>query len=124
MGFQIKDAQGNPVILKELDCQAAEFWTVPMHEKWYAAPRKQGVSTNWFDSIGWNIHYNQAIYRVRTDDVITWEMVKESMMLTHIDLLHEDVCKKIGFARLYLIPYFSLVDHWASMGYIPIKTVD
>lgn len=118
MSFRIDGPDGIAIPLLTLDKQAADFWSTKVDRKYYASPKK-GI--NWFDSIGYNIHYNKAQQTARFDGKITWEMVKESMMHVHVNLLAEDVCEKIKSTRIYLLPYFRLIDHWDRLGYIPIK---
>lgn len=40
MSFQIKNEEGQPLLMSQLDSEAAEFWGKPVHEKQYAYPEK------------------------------------------------------------------------------------
>jgi hypothetical protein len=132
--FQIHNSLGESIPINKLDEQAAAFWDKPVHPKRYATPYKPepGEDTksvqsivnsqrgNWFDTIGWNIASPKVEY---TDG---WDNVKESMFSVCMigdakHLFTDHMNAVIGGARLYLKPYFDLIDHWESMGYKPVQ---
>lgn len=117
MAFQILDANKQPVSIDELDKQAAEFWNKEFHPRHYAEPKN---SMNWFDAIGW------MISNPRTSNSTGWNNVRKSLWVLHVEDLPEiGHSLQIQFmsAYLYLLPYFSLITYWESMGYEP-KNVD
>lgn len=119
MGFQIRNAEGIAIPINELDKEAAAFWGHPVWDKNYITPSGSWNSTNWFDSIGWNIHA-QGHYTKG------WNNVKCSMMSVHTAefgmLTEEEQLQRVVSNNLYLKPYMELIDHWAAKGYTPHKT--
>lgn len=119
MSFQILASDDTPIPVNDLDKEAAEFWNTPLDGKWYASPNKGLTSVNWFDSIGWNIHHPTVTW------TSGWNNVKCSMMAVQTAeygmLPLEKQQEKLVYANAYLKPYFDLIDHWASKGYIPVR---
>lgn len=140
MGFQIINAQGEPIILAALDKEAAEFWHKKVDPKDYADPSPQAQfegleghelarakiravfnrGTNWFDSIGHAIDTDRSI-TYKQDDQHTWNMVRETLLLIQIDIV-SDTTERIEAARKYLEPYMALIKHWEDKGYKPRRT--
>jgi hypothetical protein len=95
--FQIHDANGNAINIKDLDTEAAAFWGKEVEERAYAYPqiRKEGEGSfayasrkgNWFDIIGrqisrldepgwyseWKEVIRRLIDRMETDFIIDSE---------------------------------------------------
>lgn len=106
--FQILNPQGEPLSMKQLDAEAAAFWSKEVDEKWYANPTPVFVNdknlegaelseakfrhemrqaSNWYDTIGWNIA-NQG------NQCSGWSNVVATMMamqlgMKFIDLDHD-----------------------------------
>lgn len=165
MGFQIHNKEGQPVKINDLDLEARHFWHGTsqdhVYEKYktaYTVPEKvvEGMSSfaassiiaggNWFDIVGYNIHSNDSVNR-GCDGEITWDMVKESIALVHLDAIEainafeglektdtdegiqeflngktiKSLLIKLGASYLFVKPYFNLIDYWESKGYKPVK---
>lgn len=127
MSFQIKNKNGEALTINDLDQEAATFWNKETHPKNYANPipntgdefkDAMNCSFNWFDIIGWHIHNNKANFYKRYDNTITWDGVKESMLLNAIDVL-KDKSEKLDLIREAYKPMLELIDHWSGKGYIP-----
>lgn len=133
MSFRITNANGDALSMKELDQQAAQFWGKEVDPKYYATPflMKDGmtsmqkaqvrVSGNWFDTIGWNIHHPSSNW------TSGWDNIKASMWSVSSTSLYEFLNKpeqmstQIEGIADYIKPYFALIDHWSSLGYIPVQ---
>ena len=116
-GFQIKNADNQELFINDLDKEAAEFWDKPLGDVYYASPQ---FGMNWFDSIGWNIANPKVEY------TRGWANIKESLFIVQVMGLTKEKEEDKRIERLksifnYLQPYFDLIDHWESKGYIPIK---
>lgn len=93
MGFQIHNAEGKAISIKELDVEAATFWGKEVHPTSYACPqmRKKDESgwnyamryVNWFDVIGWCIH-NQGHACSGWSNVVS-TMIAETIGMHFID---------------------------------------
>lgn len=114
MSFQILDSQKQPIIINELDKEAAEFWQIPVDPRMYAK--------DWFDIIGYRIH-NPIDPRYTSG----WNNVKHNMLLVSVGGLYEHIgnpeamTKAMEGIHKFLKPYFDLIDHWAAKGYTPLK---
>jgi len=114
--FQILDKENNPISINELDQQAAEFWNVEIHPKWYASPSE--TSGNWYDNIGWYIA-NQG------HCTSGWNNVKVSMITSSMEsaanriLKGEQTDASIQVIMEWYKPYYDLIDHWEALGYQP-----
>lgn len=133
MGFQIKDKEGNAIGMKALDAEVAAFWGKECDPKWYATPHKVtpemdeceaafvNTTGNWFDTIGWNIHNPQSNW------TSGWDNVKNSIWLICANGRYKEIFEDLGVIysiRVYMEPYFALIDHWAAKGYTPHKVED
>jgi hypothetical protein len=119
MPFQIRDNNNKAISLKELDKEAAEFWKVPLDEKWYATPSGAIQDLNWFDFIGFEIHKKSSCYTHGWSNV-KCGLVKntlETFALLPFENWKDKIDKKIAFLK----PYFDLIDYWESKGYIPVQ---
>lgn len=125
MGFQIHDSKGEPVGMRTLDQEACDFWNVTIHKKWYATPYpaenendiKQvslAMSTNWFDVIGWKIHYEK---------LTTWKQVIDSLRNLYITECREEIGKGLEGVKYmlnHIQPFVNLIRHWERKGYTPV----
>lgn len=124
MSFQIHNPQGIAIDLKELDKEACEFWKVEHNEILYAHPPLKEYWTNsWFDSIGWAIHHPEG-YTSKKES--PWNDVKCTLWTIQAramykNLYSEEFLTELNTTKIFLKPYFDLIDHWESKGYIPIK---
>lgn len=119
MSFKILNSEGEAINIHELDAEAAAFWDKEVDEKWYATPFKplknatmrermdhHRMNNNWFDTIGWQIHYKQCT---------TWDEVR-------INLIGPNLVAEYGYkmvAQTYL-PWLSLISYWEQKGYKPV----
>jgi len=113
MGFQILDSNGNAMTMNDIDKEVCNFWNVPFDEKHYAVPNKreeypEGIEgslkyaqqLNWYDSIGWRIHYH------RCND---WQCVRNAFLrdyekiMTQYNLTIEQIIPK----EIALLEYFE-----------------
>ena len=124
MSFQILNKLEEPVSMKELDAEACELWNKKSDPKWYANPSPEETSvfkqaSNWFDSIGYNIHNPEVTY------TSGWNNVKCSLWTLHIQGLYdkpiEEVMINIEVVKEYLKPYYDLINYWESKGYTPVR---
>lgn len=113
MSFQILK-NNEPLPINQLDKEAAEFWNKKPHNKQYAHPYDYPtngsfkermncswmLSNNWFDFIGYNIHYSQAT---------TWDEVRESIS----NIFDGDI------NNLVVKPHMELITHWEELEYVP-----
>lgn len=138
MGFQIQTEAKVPIAINDLDREAAEFWGNEVHPKQYATPEKitedmdwrrklmAEMRGNWFDIIGYAI--NSPLSRYTNG----WGNVKCTLWTIQAqgwyDLIGTDEIEglqaRIKSVKAYLKPYFDLIDHWASKGYIPAQIPD
>ena len=149
--FQILNANGQALTMKELDKEAAEFWGKEVDPKNYANPfpevggnsfaaiRTNALNNaqNWFDIIGRAIA-NQENYTTG------WQNVAHTLVVRHLgeclvnlrrdspiklaefvgdgNIHLEESCEIKLFATLdYFKPFINLINHWMSKGYIPVK---
>ena len=149
--FQILNANGQALTMKELDKEAAEFWGKEVDPKNYANPfpevegnsfaaiRANSLNNaqNWFDIIGRAIA-NQENYTTG------WQNVAHTLVVRHLgeclvnlrrdspiklaefvgdgDIHLEESCEIKLFATLdYFKPFINLINHWMAKGYTPIK---
>lgn len=123
MGFQIKDKEGNAIVLNTLDAEAATFWEQPVDATSYASPKD--MWGNWFDMIGYKIH--SPIGPRYTSG---WANVKHNMFLVSVGgfykhLFNEaELTEKMAAVAKYLAPYYQLMDHWEAKGYTPHQCQD
>lgn len=138
MGFQIKNAEGEALTMGALDKEAADFWGVEVHPKYYASPN-QGL--NWFDTIGYAITDSDN-YRTSYTNFgdpykeIAWVEVANRMTLCNVsDLLvkgkrvdgkykmqvvtPEEVVKTAKLLSEMFKPFFDLMKYWEDKGYTP-----
>jgi hypothetical protein len=121
MSFEIHTPEGRVIPLKELDKEASEFWKVPLDPdpKFYAHPDLPTFYTNsWYESIGWSIG--------NPEKHTGWEAVKYKLWQMQIEHMYKHLFDvnfhaQIEQVKTFLKPYFELIDHWESKGYIPIK---
>ncbi len=119
MSFQIKDKDGNAIGINTLDKEAAEFWAVPIKDKYYAEPMKDGKSVggNWFDNVGY------AIHSPLTNHTSGWDNVRHTMWTNLMGWSYKDP-EHVQIDHLknnneYLKPYFHLITFWEAKGYTP-----
>lgn len=121
MGFMIKDKDGNAIVINELDREACEFWNKTLDSRDYATPK--GSMSNWFDVIGYRIHspgnYTKGWNNVK-NDLLVGCMAGKYEYLYDADAFEQ---RLLGI-RLYLAPYYKLIDHWEAKGYTPHRTND
>jgi len=123
MSFEIHDHEGNAIHLVQLDVEASQFWDVEVHNNAYVHPPLDKYYTNsWFDSIGFAISSPEgyASKEHPWDDVkcTLWTIQARAMYKL---LYKEEFITELNTTRIFLKPYFDLIDHWQSKGYIPIK---
>jgi hypothetical protein len=116
MGFQILNKDKQPIDVAVLDLEAANFWNVRVDAVKYAAPGKRNT---WLDTIGYYISNPIDPYNSKG-----WDNVKHNLLLSHLSDLYkcvgnERIIREVLTAFTYLGPYFALIDHWNSKGYIP-----
>lgn len=124
MSFQIHSPEGIEISLNALDLEACEFWKVEYDEKQYAHPNIENYyTTNWFDAIGWAIHH-PGDYTKGWDDVkcTLWTIQARPLYKELWD--EEALLEEIRAIRVYLAPYYELIDHWETKGYKPITIKD
>ena len=137
--FQILNANGQALTMKELDKEAAEFWGKKVDPKHYANPfpdkvADEGASfaermkierdnalnncSNWFDIIGWNIA-NQSNYTSGWQNV-AYTMIAENLGECLISL-HKDepikIAEFVGDKEIHLgdnweIKLFATLDYF------------
>lgn len=114
MQFQIKNKEGNPIPINDLDKEAAQFWNKSVHPTQYAFPYTYPENgsfqeciaaswmpaNNWYDMIGFNIASRKAT---------TWEELRHELLRNTFD----------GEMNPVLQPHFDLIDLWESKGYTP-----
>lgn len=140
--FQIVDKDNNPISIKQLDVEAAEFWNKKVDPKWYANPSPEGTDvfkqqSNWYDTIGWAIA-NKGNYTSGWHNVVN-DLIAEALGQKFIDFNNKDIVsvaefKKSGettlslpeeveisifFCLEYYKPYIQLINHWMTKGYQP-----
>lgn len=128
MSFQIHDASGKAVDIKQLDKEAAEFWGVEVHPKNYAQPASDSYYTsNWFDSIGYYIHSPDSNYTKGWGNIkcSLWSIQARDLFRilyeTQDIAANEHLHTRLHSIKTFLQPYFQLIDHWESKGYIPVR---
>lgn len=116
MSFQILNSEDQPITLYELDKEAAEFWDVKMHDKYYAIPKQS--PTTWFDSIGFAIHHPEK-YTKGWNDIKCTLWTIQSRSLYDVLMTRSVMNIKVHNIREYLTPYYKLIDYWEAKGYKP-----
>lgn len=119
MGFQIKNKDGEGVLLNTLDKEAAELWGKEVDDDGYAFPGDNVIGLSWFDFIGWKISHPG-------DWTKGWDNVKNDLWIsalsgTMYNKSRAEVAEKALNAFDYLKPYIDLIDLWESKGYTPHK---
>lgn len=118
MSFQILDSEKNAIKLRDLDAEVGLLWNKPIDPKYYCTPfekRGDGVDAifsegvNWFDSLGWNIHFHK---------VNSWSEARDTYYASAGKLAKGNGEKYQIYCQIYK-PYFQLIDHWESKGYTP-----
>ena len=140
--FQILDKENNPISIKQLDKEAAEFWGKEVDPKWYANPSSKETHplkqhSNWYDTIGWTIAH-KGNYTSGWHNVVN-DLISETLGQKFIDFedkttvkvaefqksgettlsLPEKVEIDIYFCLEYYKPYIQLINHWMGKGYTP-----
>ena len=117
--FKINDSNKKAIMIKYLDKEACIFWGVESDPKWYASPKTDYETINWYDSIGYYIAHPSSGW------TSGWDNVKCSLFVIQASGLclksMEDQIKSLRFINEYLKPYFDLIDHWKEKGYDPIQ---
>lgn len=131
--FQILNANGQALTMKELDKEAAEFWGKEVDPKHYANPFHKKVAdegasfsekiqierdnalnngSNWFDIIGWNIA-NQGNY------TSGWRNVVHTMVTENLGecLVRLNKDKPIELAEFVGDTEMHLEDSWEEELY-------
>lgn len=123
--FQILDSNNKAISINELDKQACQVWNRELSDREYACPSDES-HLNWFDMIGFKIA-NQSNYHT----LGTWTNVKHTI---HMSILERKITdsktgelslsqEDIDFVRQYIKPYIDLINHWESLGYIPLQII-
>jgi len=138
--FRILNSNNEIIPINDLDKEAAAFWNKEVKPRYYANPTPeftnpdnlQGIeltkaqikhgfneSINWFDSIGWQIANPSVKYTTG------WDNIKCCLLSIHTESLALSTIEEqiiiLKSANEYVQPYFDLIDHWVSKGYIPVK---
>lgn len=109
MRFQIRKKNFDLLTMGELDREAAEFFQVPVDDKFYAAP---APGLDWFNWIGY------AIARLPAgEEPKEWSEVIGSMVgfISIGEKSADDILKQINSLK----PLIALCIHWQQLGYKP-----
>ena len=124
MGFKILDKDNNAIPINQLDKEIAELWGKECDPKHYAVPRKRDTypegrkgqfdyitQSNWFDTIGWRIHFNKTkswdeLKKVFEDDYA--KLLKEFNVT--IEKVHPEI--------------FKAINTFKEKGYTPVPVED
>jgi len=136
MGFQIQTSEKKAIAINDLDIEACALWGHEVDKKAYAKPLSRDkfensmdyhFQSNWFDAIGGMIaHPSKSPY------YSGWKEIKHGFIKLHMashyfkgDTLEcqspEYIAEAYKHVVKYVEPYLSLIDHWESKGYIPVK---
>lgn len=119
MSFEIHNSLGEAITLEQLDREAAEFWKVKVDARYHAHPDLKTHYTNsWFDTIGWVISHPEKYTKGWNDVRCTLWTVQAKGLYKLLDN-QEKMTEEIEGIRIFLEPYFELIDHWESKGYVP-----
>lgn len=116
--FQILNKEGNPVSMKQLDAEAAEFWGKTLDPKRYANPTPEFINkdnlegdelltammeynmnqdSNWFDTIGYLIA-NEGNYTSGWNNVVN-NLIGESLCRIVRDFDNKDIVNVVKFKK-------------------------
>jgi len=124
MSFQIHDLKGRAIPIIELEREVCEFWNVKEDARYYAHPDMLSHYTNsWFDTIGWAIRYPENYIKGWNDVRCTLWTIQAKSLYEHL-YDNENMQTHIERIQVFLKPYYDLIDHWESKGYIPVKIDD
>ena len=107
MAFQILNKKNKPLTMRELDKEAAEFWSVEITDH-YVAPKNRDWTESWYNFIGHTIS-NLPKGRHDWSDIIGDLCRVASIGETNYDAI-------IGCINYYK-PYIELCLHWKLKGY-------
>lgn len=121
MSFEIHSSSGKVIHPKDLDQEACDLWLIAIDSRHYAHPPLENHWTNsWYANIGWAIENPY-------DAEKGWEDVKSVLWTIQARSLYKVLYKakereeELAEIGIFLEPYFDLIDHWQSKGYIPVK---
>jgi len=142
MGFQIKDAKGEPIGINKIDEEVAQFWGVEVEKKSYASPivvtplpdgynrdddagelnkkhfdqLTRKITCNWFDQIGLIIDGGAD----------TWDEVKrrylepyQGIVEKYKDKPNAEEIRKMVMDTPPVKPFADLIEYWRGKGYTP-----
>lgn len=123
MGFQILNSEGKAIPINKLDEEIAMFWGKEVHPKEYATPLHEPKflsykesfefhwrNNNWFDLLGWYIHY---------DKITTMQSLKDRYIAPFVKIPIDELMQEPTFKK-----YYNLLDLWIEKGYIPNPVAD
>lgn len=110
MKFQILDAQGTPLSMKELDKEASQFFGVSYNEERYASPPSTFVT--WHDVIGYNIASSE-------EGMLSWYDIIGRIL--RFCTIGTSTMEHLDWSIKVFRPYISLCYHWKAKGYTPVS---
>lgn len=124
MGFQILNEQNEPILLKKLDQEAAEFWKVDHKDNFYVCPQSDDKMIN--SSLKRRNWFNHICYKIHEQNLNNWDMVLMAYIQPFIDLDDPEFNKLTYLEKInelfndpYMKPYIDLILHWKSKKYTP-----
>ena len=125
MAFQIRNGEGKPIHMNDLNIEAAKFWgqtdtsdhvspvKIPdglfdSNRSAYTDLIKRHCLLNWYDRIGGSIHGVKAT---------TWDEVINEMIRPFVE--HGYTVEETKADEEYNKPLIDLVLHWEGKGYTP-----
>lgn len=120
MSFEIHNPKGIVIPTEELNKEAAEFWGVKYDPDRETHPDLPHHWTNsWIGCIGYGISLGAELKN--------WDDVKFTLWILQCRPLcsalydRPEFERELKLVREFLKPYYELIDHWKSKGYIPIQ---
>lgn len=133
MSFEIHNPTGNKISLSELNKEAAELWQVEYSPDYYMHPGLKSHWTNsWYETIVWTINNPEST----SSNWKGWDNIKASLWIVQAAKLftmllegttthtNSRLQKEIESIREFLEPYYKLIDHWESKGYVLVEIKD
>jgi len=139
MSFQIRK-NGEPLNIKALDQEAADFYKVPVDPTSYAShvilpdeddPKyldmlQRQMGLNWFERIGGSIHFVGSTTEPAQPEVqLTWDAVRKQMIRYYVaafmkhNKTEEEATKMVEEDTTHNKPLLDLTRHWEGKGYVP-----
>ena len=131
MSFEIHNAAGQGILLKDLDKEANDFWNTgaPLGNSRYASPVKYAegkynndieytrkvMLLNWYDIIGRTIHISRAD---------TWEAVESKILEPWLKTFEPEKIMESSDFYEDVHAYLNLIAHWKVKGYKPVYVND